>query len=342
MNLANRVFLFWSRLGWRSRLALSLAGVYALIVLALMVWWGNHFPARFDPVAEARARAEAREQRLVPGYVTTHALIQVGSTLLDKRGGYLSNDRFPPGVLLDNVPNWEFGVVQQMRDLARALRNDLARSQTQSAEDVDLREAEPLFNFNSDSWLFPPTEREYRKALRHLESYLDRLADPRSSDAEFYARADNLANYFGLVSARLGSLSQRLSASVGRVRVNTDIGDPGEGARATHAPELVLVQTPWYEVDDVFYEARGTCWALIHFLKAIEHDFAPTLERKNALVSLRQIIRELEATQETVWSPVILNGSGFGMTANHSLVMANYISRANAALIDLRALLRQG
>jgi hypothetical protein len=28
--------------------------------------------------------------------------------------------------------------------------------------------------------------------------------------------------------------------------------------------------------------------------------------------------------------------------ANHSLVMANYISRANAAIIDLRTLLTQG
>jgi hypothetical protein len=39
---------------------------------------------------------------------------------------------------------------------------------------------------------------------------------------------------------------------------------------------------------------------------------------------------------------VLLNGSGFGPLANHSLVMASYISRANAALIDLRALLAQG
>lgn len=60
------------------------------------------------------------------------------------------------------------------------------------------------------------------------------------------------------------------------------------------------------------------------------------------MVSLRQIIRELEATQQAVWSPMILNGSGFGVMANHSLVMANYISRANAALIDLSELLTQG
>ena len=96
------------------------------------------------------------------------------------------------------------------------------------------------------------------------------------------------------------------------------------------------------EIDDVFFEARGTAWALIHFLKAADADFAEVLENKNARVSLRQIIRELEGTQDMVWSPVILNGSGFGFLANHSLVMASYISRANAAIIDLRELLSQG
>ena len=104
----------------------------------------------------------------------------------------------------------------------------------------------------------------------------------------------------------------------------------------------MLVKTPWLEIDDVFYEARGTSWALIHFLKAAEVDFRDVLEKKNALVSLRQIIRELEATQDTVYSPMILNGGGFGFLANHSLVMASYISRANAAIIDLRELLAQG
>jgi hypothetical protein len=77
-------------------------------------------------------------------------------------------------------------------------------------------------------------------------------------------------------------------------------------------------------------------------LHAIEVDFSSVLEKKNALVSLRQIIRELEATQETLWSPMIMNGSGFGLMANHSLVMASYISRANAGIIDLRELLTQG
>jgi len=260
----------------------------------------------------------------------------------DKPGGYISNDKLPPGVWLDNMPNWEFGVLVQVRDLTRSLRNDFSRSQSQSVEDKDLIIAEPQFNFSNDSWLLPSTEGEYKKGLKALKNYLKRLQDPAEPQAQFYARADNLRDWLGQVEKRLGSLSQRLSASVGQIRVNTDLGGDAEARQSTPTASEREVKTPWTQIDDVFYEARGASWALIHLLKAVEKDFDQTLRKKNALVSLRQIIRELEGTQETVWSPVILNGSGFGLFANHSLVMASYISRANAALIDLRQLLEQG
>jgi hypothetical protein len=245
-------------------------------------------------------------------------------------------------VLLDNMPNFEFGALVQVRDLAKAMRETLSRSQSQSREDPDLVLAEPQFNFDNDSWILPPSESEYRQGIRRLESYARRLADPAQPDAQFYARADNLRYWLGTVESRLGSLSQRLSASVGRPRLNTDLaGDPA-AQQSTAAPAERMTRTPWLEIDDVFYEARGGAWALLHLLRAVEVDFAEVLRNKNAEVSLRQIIRELEATQEPMWSPMVLNGSGFGPLANHSLVMASYISRANAALIDLRALLAQG
>ena len=80
----------------------------------------------------------------------------------------------------------------------------------------------------------------------------------------------------------------------------------------------------------------------MHFLVAVRKDFEQVLKDKNAMTSLDQIIRELEASLRTMFFPIILNGSGFGIFANHSLTMANYISRANAAIIDLRNLLEQG
>ena len=95
--------------------------------------------------------------------------------------------------------------------------------------------------------------------------------------------------------------------------------------------------TPWNQVDDVFFEARGTSWALLHLLKATEIDFDPLLVARHADLDLRAAIHELEATQQPLWSPVILNGAGFGVFANHSLVMANYLGRASARLGEVES-----
>lgn len=316
--------------------------IVALLILSAIGWYWSREPDLFNVETRAQARAERDNLPLVTGFIATSTLMEAAETLLNKPGGYLSNDVTPPGVLLDNIPNWEFGVLVQIRDLARALRNNMSRSQSQSTADPDLEIAEPQFNFDSESWLFPPTENEYREAVEALERYLRRLANPGERPAQFFARADNLNDWLRLVEVRLGSLSQRLSASVGQIRINTDLAGEPNAAQSTATPDVVMVKTPWLKIDDVFYEARGSAWALIHFLKAVEIDFAQVLAKKNATVSLRQIIRELEATQQPVMSPVILNGGGFGFFANHSLVLASYISRANAAVIDLRRLLEQG
>lgn len=315
-------------------------GVYLLVALVVGWYWSRE-PETFAVQQHVREAAEASQRQIVNGYTTVETLKRVASTLLDKPGGYLTNDIAPPGLWLDNMPSWEYGVLVQVRDLSRALRKDFARSQSQSTEDTDLSKGEPLFNFDNRSWALPATESEYRNGIRYLDRYLVRLSDP-APKALFYARADNLNNWLGDIGTRLGSLSQRLSASVGQVRMDT-----------THVPEAVAegsapmveerrAETPWLQIDNVFYEARGQAWALSHLLRAIEVDFADVLAKKNATTSVRQIIRELEAAQEPIWSPMVLNGSGYGLLANHSLVMANYISRANAAIIDLRNLLSQG
>ncbi len=314
--------------------------IVAIFMMTLMIWW-NFAPSEFEPTENARIMASQQQQHLVTGYTSTATLITLAENLLDKPGGYLTNDVMPPSVWMDNMPRWEFGVLVQIRDFSRVLRNDISRSQSQSREDEDLALAEPQFNFNSNSWLFPPTEREYRTGIKSLKSYLSRLSS-NEDDAQFYARADNLVSWLSVAEKRLGSLSQRLTASVGQVRINTDLAGDAEALQSTPLADEVVTKTPWNKIDDVFYEARGTTYALIHLLKAVEYDFSDVLRKKNALVSLRQIIRELEATQEPVLSPVILNGSGFGLFANHSLVMASYVSRANAALIDLRDLLNRG
>ncbi|WP_426416000.1 DUF2333 family protein [Aestuariirhabdus sp. LZHN29] len=324
-----------------SKVIFALVLLYLLLVIVLGFYWSIE-PGPFSVRENATRMAAEQQRQVVSGYTTTATLVRVAETLLDKPGGYLYNDLFPPGLMIDNMPSWEYGVLIQMRDLSRGMRKDLSRSQSQSKEDPDLAIAEPQFNFDANSWMLPSSEKEYRRGIRMLKRYLDRLSDPQQPNAQFYSRADNLNNWLADVSARLGSLSQRLSASVGKVRINTDLAGDRSATQSTQTSDEIVVKTPWLQIDDVFYESRGSAWALIHILQAIEVDFADVLKDKNALVSVRQIIRELEATQETMWSPMVLNGSGFGVLANHSLVMASYISRANAAILDLRALLTQG
>ena len=317
------------------------AGVLLLLMFVLMFYWDSE-PDIFDVRQAVVERIGSADEKLVTGYTTTSTLIDVAETLYNKRGGYLSNDIMPPSLFMDNIPNWEFGVLVQVRDMARVLRNDLSRSQTTSTEDKDLMIAEPQLHFDSESWILPTTEGEYKKGVASLKKYLNRLKDPGKKNAQFYARADNLRDWLSLVEKRLGSLSQRLSASVGQARINTDLAGDSEATQATPGDDLGEIKSSWLEIDDIFYEARGSAWALIHLMHAMEIDFDKVLRKKNALVSMRQIIRELEATQEFIWSPMILNGSGFGFVANHSLVMGSYISRANSAIIDLRNLLEQG
>jgi len=319
----------------------ALALVLVMVILALGFYWDSE-PALFDVKQNTRTMADARGLTTVTGSATITTMMTMTDVLLHKRGGYLTNDIMLPSIWMDNVPNWEFGVLVQVRDMARTLRNNLSRSQSQSTEDLRLVTAENQFYFDNDTWVLPETEGEYEKGIEALDDYLHRLSDPNQPTAQFYARADNLRAWLSEVETRLGSLSQRLSASVGKRQLDTSLAGDSAARSSTATDAETELKTPWLELDDVFYEARGTTWAVILLLRAIEVDFADVLEKKNATVSLQQIIRELEPTQDTLWSPMVLNGDGLGVLANHSLVMGSHISRANAAIIDLRRLLEEG
>jgi hypothetical protein len=320
---------------------LSTVALIIFLLWILSVYWSFE-PELFEPELLAQQQASQRNESVVAGYTITTSLIKVSETLLDKPGGYLSNDVLPPSVMMDNMPSWEFGALEMARDLALAMRQDFSRSQSQSLENPFLTKAQPQFNIDSLSWLLPSAESKYQEGIDNLYAYRSSLSDKNQQQGQFYARADNLRDWLKQLEKRLGSFSQRLSASVGQERLDTSLAGDAQAIQSTPTANRLAEKTSWWQLDDNFYEARGASWALIHFLKAVEVDFADVLEKKNATVSLQQIIRELEATQESLWSPIILNGSGFGTLANHSLVMANYISRANAALIELSELLNQG
>ena len=311
--------------------------IYFLFTVCVGIYW-SIAPAELNVRAVVQlqlARMNLPAQASVPkGVATTSTLISIGETLLDKSGGYLTNDFSPPGIWLDNMPNWELGVVSQMRETVQVLRSSFSQSNLNHELDVDLQKAEVRFNFSNNSWGFPSTESQYRAGIEQLQKYNLRLLSATNGGAQFYADAEHLNDYLAGVEQRLKILSQRLTASVGP---KSDATAPSTDTANTQKIVTGLyTKTPWMKVDDIFYEARGSSWALIALLQAMEMDFSEALKAKGAQASYEQIIRELKPTQDRVFSPMILNGDGFGLVANHSLTMASYLARAQAAISDCR------
>lgn len=314
--------------------------VVAIVMLVLGEWWSRE-PAQFNVQDEAIERMNVTHTDQMPiGYVYANTLAHIADVILYKSGGYLTNDVAPPGLFCDNIQNWEYGALVMLRDATTALRNHFARDQSQSAEDPDLAMAEPYFYYEHNSWALPSTEAEYVKGIEALHKYMIRLQNPTSTSraAQFHSRADNLWQYTEVVIKRLGGLSTRLAASTDKFAGATH-GDP---SNLVDINMPTIGQTPWMEIDNVFYEARGACWALLHILRAIKHDFSDILLDKRAMNTLDNMIQALENALTPTLSPVVLNGDGFGMFANYSLAMANYIARANAAALDLRDVMNRG
>ncbi|MDF2446142.1 MAG: hypothetical protein K0S46_1378 [Moraxellaceae bacterium] len=293
---------------------------FLIVQLGLGWYWGRELPTF------AVGAPDVVDLR--PGGVLAASLAQVGERLTGKPGGYLRNDLMPPGVLLDNVPAWEKGALVQARDLVHVMYQGTG----QPSADADLAEAEAGFAVADDSWAMPSAEAEIRRGSLALERYGRRLGQGGTGVTAFDER--HLLQWLAVTNERLERMSARLNAAL-----------PAYSA-APAVPALdgvtQMPETSWWAIDDVFYEARGSAWTLLHLLKAAEIEFRPLLARRHAELSLRAAIHELEATQQPVWSPLVLNGSGFGLFGNHSLVMANYLNRVQADLEDVLVLLRAG
>lgn len=87
-DVRDRFSLAGSLRGW----AIAL-GVYLFIAMVIGIYWSRQ-PDAFEPGGLPLVRAD------VVGSATASTLIEVTSTLLDKPGGFLTNDVFPPGNLV--------------------------------------------------------------------------------------------------------------------------------------------------------------------------------------------------------------------------------------------------
>ncbi|HET8730242.1 MAG TPA: DUF2333 family protein [Moraxellaceae bacterium] len=322
-NWQNRQILRWDefreRWGLRDLLSpLMVALCLLLLVWLALGWYWSREPRQFPVTAVGPVEAP-------PGLVLVTVEERLARTLVDKPGGFIDNDVMPPGSMMDDMPAWERGVLGEVRDFVAALALPGRLDALASPADPDVADAVSAFNVDPGAWSLPSAESEFRRGADALHRHAERMEEP--GGRALAMREVQLDHWLVAVQARLDGLTARLNAAQATSLRGVTVA-PGTEAVPT---------TPWNQVDDVFFEARGASWALLHQLKAAEIDFDALLAARHADLDLRAAIHELEATQQPVWSPVILNGAGFGVFANHSLVMANYLGRASARLGEVES-----
>lgn len=194
----------------------KIAGIIVILLIifyAIAVYWSTE-PSRFDVVESAKEQAQLRNETMVTGYITTSTLITVANTLLDKPGGYLSNDVIPPSIIMDDMPAWEYGALEMVRDLSLSMRKDFSRSQSQSTEHEALKKAQPQFNISSEAW-----------AWGHISSMNNQIAaatEQQSSVAEtVVGNIENMYESFSATSIaveEIGEVASQLDGNANLIK----------------------------------------------------------------------------------------------------------------------------
>jgi len=303
------------------RFALGLAIIVA-VVLALyypigmalthVIDDGPGFAIEAPPPGASRAVAMAAA--LIEREVDTHSWTA-------------SDPFFLPGAALDNMPNFQMGVVGALGRFALEMGDQIARARGSSRIDPDLDRAAGLLRYPGNVWIwdlstsFAPTassETQYRAARRALLSYNERLAK-KPPAAAFERRADNLLAMLDRIAADLGSMSAVLDRQV-----------------AERSGNLLD-----FAADDTFYGVKGRLYAYALILRELGKDFARVLTDREATRVWEQMVTSFrDAASLQPW--VVINGApDSNLLPSHVAAQGFYLLRARTQLREVTDILRK-
>ena len=299
---------------WLARLVLWLIILIALYysVGALVVHEIDDDPA-FSAPAETGAGA-------------SHA-VAIAAALIERevdRHEWVANDPFfLPGYVLDNMPNFQQGIVGALSRFGIEMTDQIGRSRGSSQADADLDKAAGLLKYPGDIWLFDfstswaPTassEAQYRAARNALNDYNRRLA---AGTAVFERRADNLLATLDRIAADLGSLS----AVIDR-HIEEEAGSPLD-----------------FQADDIFYRTKGRLYGYYLLLRELGVDFEAVILGRDLAVAWAQTLKTLE-TAATMQPWVVLNGGPSSQfVPSHLAAQGFYLLRARTQLREVTNIL---
>ena len=272
----------------------------------------------------------------VDGKVKGARFIRINQALVqDMMENWMPNDLFWPTALLDNMPNFQIGVLEVVRYNVRVLRDNLSRMRTTDKLDSYADAAFTSLSNDPYKWWFPSAESKWKQGYNHLGAFYQGLLSKKSS---FYPRADNLVELLGQYASLMGGVNTRLINAPRDVR--TVLSDEAGGAKGAIEPSRVEVDIPWSKIDDNFYYGQGVAYGLHESFRAIRVDFVDVLTDKNSLTLVDKILEDLERCN---FEPLIVfNGDPDSIFANHSLNLSGVFNDARQKINSLIVALMQG
>jgi len=292
--------------------------IFGVVVVAVALYYPAGMIA-VHKIDDDTAFAPAAE----PGQSRAVAMMAGLLTREIERHGWTANDPFfLPSSQLDNMPNYQTGIVAALARFTIEMADHIGRARTNANPDPDLERARELLSYAGTVWVFsfktwsaePPSEQQYLAARDALLAYNKRLAGKK---AVFDRRAPKLQATLARITTDVGGIAGELEARV------TEAG----GA---------IVDT---RSDDVFYAAKGRIYAYYLVLRALGEDYARTIQEKQLEKAWPQMLASLKQAAEI--KPFIVrngNPSGF-LQPNHLATQGFYLLRARSQMLEIAGIL---
>lgn len=287
--------------GWARRI---LRAVLVLVVLVLLYYIAGAVYVQEvddDPAFGTDLQVPAEASRAVA----------VAAALVDRevnQNRWVANDPwFQPGSILDNMPNYQMGIVGAVSRFVVELTDHLARVRGTSVADADLQTAMGGLNYPGDVWIFawsstpvqPSSESQYRKAIDALRRYNERLA---GGQAVLERRADNLQATLQRIAADIGNISAGLYDRM------------EQGSAQWLDPQA----------DDVFYGNKGRLYAYYLVLRELGNDYTPIIKERGLERTWGEMVKSFE-TVATLDPLVVFNGDPDGLSIPNHLTSQGFI-----------------
>ena len=230
---------------------------------------------------------------------------------------------FVPGGILDNMPNYQRGIMAALGRFSTELMDQLGRTRGSSQTDRDLEQARGFLNEQPNVWIWQPSvsiwpsatsAQKYRAGREKLLSYNKRLA---AGQAVFERRADNLQALLERIANDHGSDSGIIDQHI--VEQAGNLFD-------THC-------------DDIFYFNKGRLYANFLLMRALGSDFESIIRERGLTSAWNGTVETFRiASQLDPW--IVWNGWPDALLIpNHLAAQGFYLLRARTQLREITAIL---